>query len=498
MHAYEDLLERYAELNALNKAIALLNWDRQTMMPAGGDDARTAHVKHLSRLVHQWYASDEIQRLAGDADAGGDPVKEASIRVLRRDIKIQNSLPESLVVRKAEVSGKAYIAWRKARSESNFSILAPFLEELFDIAGETASARGYKNHIYDPLVDLFEEGATHSDAHSMFSELLPEILKLLDAIRGSQVEHDDTALIANWDQARLRNILQKVTEKIGFDYSRGRLDTTSNAFCTNFSVGDVRMTTRSSDSIKGILFSSLHEMGHGLYEQNQPRDWDRLPVCGGISMAVHESQSRFWENTIGRSLPFWLYFYPMFLSEFPELEGITAEEFYRKVNKVKPGPVRIGSDELTYNIHIMIRFELECELLLNKIQIADLPDAWNSKTEKYLGILPADDGEGCLQDVHWSRGSVGYFPTYAMGNLIGWQIWDTLLKTIPHANEQIQSGNFSEILGFLTKEVYSKGKLKLPKKLVLEITGNEMNTKSYLNHMNEKYSSIYNLSATMN
>lgn len=496
MPAYEELIEKYAELNALNKAIGLLNWDRQTMMPAGGDEARTAHIKQLSRLVHRWYTSEEVQRLLEEADCQGDPVKAANLRVLRREVKIQTALPENLVVNKAEVSGQAYIAWRRAKAESNFSILMPYLQKLFDIAGETASARGYVNHIYDPLIDLFEEGATFAVARQMFDNLLPGLQTLIAEIRDSDVSIDDSKLVSHWDQEDLRKALQGIISKVGFDFSKGRLDTTSNAFCTNFSVGDVRMTTRPSESIKGILFSSLHEMGHALYEQNQRPDWDRLPVCGGISMAVHESQSRFWENTIGRSLHFWKHFYPAMIAAFPQLNDLSLTDFYKSINKVESGPVRIGSDELSYNMHILIRFELECEILQGQVNVSDLPDAWNSKMKQYLGITPKNDAEGCLQDVHWSRGSVGYFPTYAMGNLIGWQVWDSIVQSISNVEEQISAGDFSQVLNYLTQNIYSKGKLKLPDELIAEVTGNEMRPKSYLKHMRIKYSDIYALSAS--
>lgn len=496
MPAYEELIEKYAELNALNKAIGLLNWDRQTMMPAGGDEARTAHIKQLSRLVHRWYTSEEVQRLLEEADCQGDPVKAANLRVLRREVKIQTALPENLVVNKAEVSGQAYIAWRRAKAESNFSILMPYLQMLFDIAGETASARGYVNHIYDPLIDLFEEGATFAVARQMFDNLFPGLQTLIAEIRDSDVSIDDSKLVSHWDQEDLRKALQGIISKVGFDFSKGRLDTTSNAFCTNFSVGDVRMTTRPSESIKGILFSSLHEMGHALYEQNQRPDWDRLPVCGGISMAVHESQSRFWENTIGRSLHFWKHFYPAMIAAFPQLNDLSLTDFYKSINKVESGPVRIGSDELSYNMHILIRFELECEILQGQVNVSDLPDAWNSKMKQYLGITPKNDAEGCLQDVHWSRGSVGYFPTYAMGNLIGWQVWDSIVQSISNVEEQISAGDFSQVLNYLTQNIYSKGKLKLPDELIAEVTGNEMRPKSYLKHMRIKYSDIYALSAS--
>lgn len=360
-----------------------------------------------------------------------------------------------------------------------------FLERLFDIARETAESLGYRDHIYDPLIDLFEQGATRAQAQAMFDAIKKPIRELANHAAAEDV--DDSFLYSDWDAAELTAFAQNIAEHIGFDFHRGRLDVTTNAFCTNFSRDDVRLTARPSRHIGGILFSALHEMGHGLYEQGSPEKWDRTPLAGGVSLGLHESQSRTWENIVGRSRGLWSFFYGALQTEFPQLQCRSTEDFYRAINKVQPDPIRIGSDELTYNLHILVRFELECEILTGEVPISNLPEAWNEKYRSYLGIVPKNDGEGCLQDVHWSRGSVGYFPTYSMGNMISWQIWHRLEKDLPDPEALMAAGNFKPILDWLTENVYSCGKRYSPSELLLRVTGKPFGAQDYIDGMTKKY-----------
>lgn len=486
MPAYDRLLARFADFNALSKAQALMAWDQQVLMPAGGTAARSAHLARLGRMAHEVLISDETQRLAEEAEREAVPGSDeaAAVRAVKREIDVRQALPAELVERKSRVSSDAYQAWRVARAENDFPKLAPHLRELFAIARETAERRGFRDHIYDPLIDLFEEGATHARAKAMFDALKGPTRELIDRRAGRP---DTTAMLLCDDQAALRNWAQQAAQAIGYDFSCGRLDITTNAFCTNFSCGDVRMTTRPNERMNGIVFSSLHEMGHGLYEQNSPKAWDRTPLAGGISLGVHESQSRLWENIVGRSLPFWKRFVPDLRSATGALHGVSPEQFYDAINRVEPGPIRIGSDELSYNLHILVRFELECEILEGRVAIADLPEAWNAKYTQYLGVTPRSDSEGCLQDVHWSRGSVGYFPTYSMGNLISWQVWEALLGDVPDADLKMERGEFAPILGWLTDKIYSQGKRYRPDELVLRATGSPMGPDAFLRGMRAKY-----------
>jgi carboxypeptidase Taq len=495
MSAYSDLLDRYRDLQALDAAGSLLGWDQQVLMPPSGAEARIAHQGIFTRLEHEIRTSDEMRGLLERAEREAEPNSDeaAAVRALRRDVEIATKLPLELVERKARVSAHAYETWKVAKAESDFLRLAPFLEELFAIARETAQALGYSDHPYDPLVDLYEEGATQADVERMFSELREPIVALVREIRERGAEVDDASLFDEWDQPKLRDAAQEIAREIGFDFGRGRLDLARNAFCSTISVGDVRMTTRPSEHLKGVLSSSLHEMGHGLYEQGSPPEWDRTPLQGGISLAVHESQSRLWENIIGRSRPFWQHFLPKLQARFPRLDAYDVDGFYRAYSRVNPTFIRVGADELTYNLHILIRYELEVELVTERLRVKDLPEAWNARYESYLGIVPPNDALGVLQDVHWSRGSVGYFPTYVMGNLIGAQVWRKLRDEVEDVEGQMARGHFGPILEWLRERIYRQGRCHRPADLVVSVTGSPMQTGDFLHYLDAKFREIYRL-----
>jgi carboxypeptidase Taq len=284
-----------------------------------------------------------------------------------------------------------------------------------------------------------------------------------------------------------------LVKKIGFDMNRGRQDTAPHPFCTGWSIGDIRLTTRYKPYIGSAIFGSLHEAGHGMYEQGSPASWDRTPLAGGVSLGVHESQSRTWENIIGRSKAFWSFFLPELQKAFPALTSFDLNSWYRAINKVKPSLIRVEADEVTYNLHVLVRFEIECDILMGALAIKDLPEAWNDKYETYLGIRPATDSEGCLQDVHWSQGSIGYFPTYSMGNLLSYQIWNALSKDLGAPEDLIAHGDFAPVLGWLRDKVYSKGKKYTPRDLVLQVTGKPMGAQDYVQGLAKKYGEVYEL-----
>lgn len=494
MKAIEELYRIYEDRNALKGAISLLNWDQQVLMPAGGAAARSAHVTLLSRLSHEAFINDRVAELLNRAENQVEPETEEAkaLRVLRREYDIHSSTPVELVERKARLTSEAYLAWRTAKAENRFDLLAPYLEELFDIAKETSRLLNSDGHLYDPLIDLFEEGATFAEAHRLFAELKPFTIALLEELRENGQPIDDAPLNGDWNPSTLRSFAETVIGKIGFDLARGRLDIANNAFCTTISSDDIRMTTRPSGHVKGIVSSSIHEMGHGLYEQFSQGVLP--PLRGGASLAVHESQSRTWENVVGRSEPFWSHFLGDLQSHESGLSGIGVTEMYRMMNRVEPSFIRVGADELTYNLHILIRFELEVEILTGQIKVKDLPEAWNSKYREYLRIDPPTDSLGCLQDVHWSRGSVGYFPTYTFGNLIGLQIWDRVKQDIPSTDDLMASGDFRPVLEWLVDNVYRHGKSLPPKQLVAQITGQDISPRPWMSYADRKYRELYGLS----
>jgi carboxypeptidase Taq len=493
MSAFERVMVKYRELDALNSAIGLMNWDQQLLMPAGGLAARSEHSLRLSRLRHAILTSDDFRTNLDEAKASGADQDQAAIRILLAEVEEATKLPLDLIERKSKVTTDAYQTWRKAKQDNNYSLLAPYYKEVFEIAKETAECLTYKNHPYDALINLYEEDSTFAEAESTLGQIKGPSIELLKAIKGSKVSIDDSFLIRDWNNDRLKMTMERIVRQIGFSLNNGRLDVANNAFCAGSGPGDVRMTTRPSEHIKGIVSSTLHEMGHGLYEQNQRADWAGTPLCGGVSLAVHESQSRTWENVIGRSYPFWKYFWTWFQEQHPFLAEYNVDQFYAAYNKVEPSFIRVGADEISYNIHILVRFEIEVEIITGKLDVKNLPEAWNAKYEEYLGIVPPTDSLGCMQDVHWSKGSIGYFPTYSYGNLIGVQIHNRMLSELPNCDELIQSGNFRPILDWLTEKVYGYGKLMPPKYLVEHIVGEPMKAQPWIDYATAKFSALYQL-----
>lgn len=493
MRAYDEVSRHYHKIRALRSSISLLSWDQQVLMPPGGVRARSQHLLRLTKLEHQLLTSDELSEKIERAMADASDFEEAQLRVLRSDISKAKKLPTSLVQRKAAAGSAGYQQWRKSRAGNDFKSMIPHYAELFDIARETAELLGYKKHIYDALIDLFEEGSTHDEATQTLGALKEPTIALVKRIREEGTPNDDSFLIRDWDQPKLRMAMERIINQIGFSLDCGRLDIAANAFCTNLSSNDVRMTTRPSEHFRGIVSSTLHEMGHGLYEQNQRSDWEFTPLSGGASLAVHESQSRTWENVIGRSREFWDFFWIWFREQYPFLKDIETEQFWRAYNKVEPGLIRVGADELHYNLHILIRFELEVAIITGELEIKDLPEAWNAKYAEYLGVTPESNSVGCLQDVHWSRGAIGYFPTYSYGNLMGVQIWNKLKEDIDDVEGHIQTGSYRPILDWLVERVYGYGRMMRPKELFEHVVGEPMHPQPWLDYATEKFSTIYNL-----
>lgn len=482
-----------SDLNALRSAMAMMEWDQQTYMPRGGAEARANHLEALARMHHELFTSDETQELLVKATAVAETeVEKANVRIVARDIALQTKLPSDLVAAKIKLGAIAHEEWVTAKSSNRFSVFADTLAKMFDLVKEEAQCLGYKDHPYDALTDQYEEGATAADWVRMYESIKGPQVELVKAIQDCP-KPDDSFLHGEWDNAKQAAFAEKVIAAVGFDFERGRQDTAPHPFCGGWSVGDIRLTNRYKPYLASSIFGGLHEAGHGMYEQGSPMSFDRQPVCGGVSLGVHESQSRTWENIVGRSRGFWQHFLPSLKETFPALGDISVDQMYRAVNKVETSLIRVEADELTYNLHTLVRFEIECEALTDKLQIKDMPEAWNAKYEQYLGVRPKTDSEGCLQDVHWSQGSIGYFPTYSMGNILSYQIWNSLQKDVADTEGLIESGNFAPILEWLIAKVYSKGSLMTPKELILQATGEAMNAKYYLDGLSAKYKELYNL-----
>lgn len=490
----ECLKARLFDVNALRSAISMMEWDQQTYMPKGGADARAEHVGILSRMAHETFVADETRRLLERAGPEAESEDDrAMIRVVTRDLDLATKIPTALVEEKSKLAAKAHEEWVQARAENDFKSFAPTLARMFEIARQEAGYLGYKDHIYDALLDQYEEGAAAADARRMFEDLKEPTVRLVREIKERGASVDDSALHGDWPDEKQRAFTEKLAKAVGFDFHRGRQDTAPHPFCSGWSVGDIRLTTRFKPFIGSAIFGTLHESGHGMYEQGSPYEWDRTPLAGGVSLGLHESQSRLWENIVGRSRAFWERYLPDLQGVFPELAGINLDHFYRAVNKVEPSFIRVEADEVTYNLHVLVRFELECDLLTGALKIPDLPEAWNAKYTEYLGVTPKTDSEGCLQDVHWSQGSIGYFPTYSMGNLLSYQIWNALRRDLGDTDGLIRSGEFEPILGWLKDKIYSQGRKYTPKDLVQRVTGKPMGADDYVTGLHAKYREIYGL-----
>ncbi len=491
--ALRGLKDRLADVNALQAAAALMDWDHQCFMPSGGTPARAEHLGILTRMAHEAFVADETQRLLQDSHGEAETNEDrAMLRVVQREMDQKTKIPASLVAEKTRLGSLAHEIWVKARQDKDFASFAPALEQMFDITRQEAEHLGYTDHIYDALVDLYEEGATHADCVRMYETLKGPNVELVAALNAAE-KPDDSFLYGDWDVATQRAFTETLIRAIGFDMERGRQDTAAHPFCTGFSVGDIRLTTRFKSYLPSAIFGSLHEAGHGMYEQGSPMAWDRTPLAGGVSMGFHESQSRTWENLVGRSHSFWSYFYPKLQASFPALASVGLETFYKAVNKVESSFIRVEADEVTYNLHTLVRFELESAVLEGSLAVKDLPAAWNDKYEAYLGIRPTDDSVGVLQDVHWSAGLIGYFPTYTMGNLLSYQIWNTMLQSVPDADAQIGAGKFEEVHGWLRDNLYRLGRSVPPKELALKLTGKPMGAEDYVAGLSAKYRGVYGL-----
>lgn len=489
--ALERLKARLYDINALHAATALMDWDQQTLMPPGGSEARAEHLGILGRMAHEMFVADETATLLERAQPDSED-DQALVRVVARQLALSTKIPTKLVEEKSRLAAIAHEDWVKARAENNFPGFAKTLERMFEIAREEAEHLGYTDHIYDALLDQYEEGATAADCRAMFDAIRGPQVELVKQIQAAE-QIDDSWLYGEWDKAKQGAVTETLVKAIGFDFQRGRQDTAPHPFCTGWSVGDIRLTTRFKSYLPSSIMGSLHEAGHGMYEQGSPKAWDRTPLAGGVSLGLHESQSRTWENIVGRSQAFWDHFFPTVQEAFPTLKGRTAQDWFRAINKVEPSYIRVEADELTYNLHVMVRFEIECDILTGKLAVKDLPQAWNARYEEYLGITPKNDAEGCLQDVHWSMGSIGYFPTYSMGNLLSYQIWRALQKDIPNTDELMARGEFQPMLSWLQEKIYSQGKKHKPKDLVLRVTGKPMDASDYLEGLSAKYRAIYGL-----
>ncbi len=504
----EKKLARLKEIDRnivhLEHIIAAMDWDQQTYMPAASSDARADQLALLESVAHQRNTSTEIGELLGffgaddehpegATDGLGERDRAFVREVYRRYSKLVK-LPETLVTAFARERSRAQSVWVKAKGDDNFPVFSPNLERLIGLCREIAECYGYTEHIYDALLDTYEPGMKSSEVTDVFATVAESLKPLVGAIADSQQVRSDF-LEREYPAELQGQIGREIVADIGFDFERGRLDVSPHPFTTTLGPHDIRLTTNYSPNyLPKSLFGSIHEAGHGMYEQGVSEEFHGSVLGEAASLGIHESQSRSWENIVGRSLAFWKRYYPRLEQLFPkQLSDVTLEEFYRGINRVEPSCIRIEADEVTYNLHIILRFELEMALLAGDLPVKDLPAAWNDRMKELVGITPASDSKGVLQDIHWSAGLFGYFPTYALGNLYGAQFAATIRERVGDLDARLENGDFSPVLSWQREHIHSHGRMYSAGDLCEKATGKRLDPTYFVKYLNGKFKQIYGL-----
>ncbi len=491
--AFTDLKARLAEIHDLQKTRALLAWDQQVLMPPGGGGVRAEQIATLDRIAHSAFTSDEIGRLLDrlapfEAAQPYDSDEASLVRVTRLDWEKARRVPADLRAEMSRAASLALPVWAEARASSDFSLFLPLLRRNLELRRRYVDCFDGYDEPYDVLLDDFERGTTTAEVRAIFDRLkAAQVLLVADAAQTGERPARDRPFPLEGQ----RRFELSVLERFGFDRASWRLDPTVHPFASSLGTDDIRLTTRYHEQNLDGLFASLHECGHGLYEHGVSRDLERTPLARGTSLGLHESQSRLWENLVGRSLPFWRFFYPALRETFRDALGdVELEDWYRSVNWIQPSAIRVEADEATYNLHVILRFELEQELLAGTVDLTELPEIWNARMLEYLGIEPPNDRLGVLQDMHWAGGHIGYFATYALGNVISVQIWEKLTAEAPDLHAQFEQGEFGELRDWLTERLYRHGRKFTPKETLERVVGGPIDPEPYLRYLGTKLASL--------
>lgn len=498
--AYAELVKWSKETTLIGSCASVLAWDEQTYMPAGGAEHRGNQLALLAGMRHEKVTDPKVGELLAMAEgARGEEDPQgglsANIREWRRAYDRATKLPKSLVEELAKTTSLAQHEWASARRKSDFSLFRPWLEKIIGLKRQEAAALGSGKVPYDALIDEYETGAKSEDIARVFEELRRELVPLVAAIAGAKRKPNLSILQRHYPVERQQIFGELAAASLGFDFQRGRLDRTTHPFCSGFGPGDCRITTRYDPHFfNEAFFGILHEAGHGIYEQGLDPAHYGTPMGDAVSLGIHESQSRLWENEVGRGKPFWRHFFPLAQRTFREALGdVSLDDFYFAINDVKPTFIRVEADEVTYNLHVLIRFELELALLGGDLSPGEVPGAWNEKYGKYLGITPNNDAEGCLQDVHWSAGLVGYFPTYTLGNLYGAQLYMAAEKELGSFDVPFARGDFHALFDWMTEKVYRHGRRYLPTRLIELATGSPPSSQALLQLLRSRFGTLYEL-----
>jgi carboxypeptidase Taq len=490
---YKATMQRVADLR---NASAVLQWDQETYLPPKGAEFRGQQISTLSELSHQQFCNDSFGDLLKELNTRSDLGEDEKRNVERslEDYSKNKKYSTSFVRQMSEQVNKTFHAWIAARKQNSFSVYKDDLEKLVELKKQEAELLGYKQHPYDALLDEFEKGATVTMIDNVFRDLIPEIKLLLNEIQKSE-QVDDSFLYQHYPRQQQWDWGMQLCRELNFDFEAGRQDISEHPFSTSFNPGDVRITTRISEEDFGnMTWSCIHEVGHALYEQGLQKAHYGLPLAEACSYSIHESQSRLWENNVGRSMDFWTYQFPRLQKFFPQqLGSCDMEKFYKGINKVQPSLIRTEADEITYHFHVYIRYELEKKLIAGELATADIPAYWNEQYKNLMGLDVPDDKTGCLQDVHWSHGSFGYFPTYSLGSFYAAQFFSTVRQSVPGLGEDILTGNYKPLLHWLRENIHVYGRKFSSEQLCRRTTAQSLSIKYYTDYVRSKYAGIYNL-----
>lgn len=489
--AYKTKMQKIADVKY---ASAVLQWDQETYLPVKGGDFRGRQIATLSELAHESFTDEKFGALLQELVSKGylSNTEKKNVELSLEDYKKSTKLPSAFVRQMSEAVNKSFHAWIEARKKNSFEIFQEPLDAIIQLKRQEADLLGYEKHPYDAMMNDYDKGLTVSTVDELFANLRPQLLTLLNDIE-SKPQVDDQFLKQHFDKDKQWQFGMKLLTKIHFDFEAGRQDVSEHPFTTNFNSKDVRLTTRIDENdFTNMTWSCLHEGGHGLYEQGLPEDEYGLPLGEYCSISIHESQSRLWENCVGRGKSFWQYNYPLLNTYFPkQFENISPDQFHKAINKVQPSLIRTEADELTYHFHVMIRYELEKKLVEGSLHAADIPSFWNEHYKKYLGVEVPGDKQGCLQDVHWSHGSFGYFATYSIGSLYAAQLYAAIKKSNPLLENEIQKGNNSNVLTWLRQHIHKYGRYYSSGELCRQATGELLNSQYFIDYATKKYSDIY-------
>lgn len=494
----KELYKINKETTILGACEAVLDWDERTYMPRGGVENRADMISLLAGLVHDKQTSPRVgeildELLNGIIDKKEDSIDAGNIRELKHDYDLQVKIPKSLVEELSKTITLSQGKWQEARAKSDFPAFLPWFEKVVNLKRQVAEAIGYEGTPYNAMLDLFEPGTTTDEITRLFAGFRDELVELLGKIESSGKKPDRSIITRDFPIEIQRTFGTEAAAAIGFNFEGGRLDETTHPFCTGFGPGDIRITTRyDKNHFPGAFFGIMHEAGHGIYEQGLPKEHYGTPCGETYSLGLHESQSRMWENMVGRSKPFWKFLFPIAQKNYADsLKDVTLDQFYFAINDVRSSFIRVEADEATYNMHILLRFEIESAFFNGDLELKDVPLAWNEKFEKYFGIKVPDDAKGCLQDVHWSAGLIGYFPTYTLGNIYAAQFFAKADEELGGLHAQFEKGDFKPLLEWLRKNIHRHGRRYRAGDLVQKVTGAPLSHKHLMEYMNKKFGELY-------